>query len=74
MARSTRAPDRLRHDMVESAILRLFDERRITSADAARGLGLTRIAFMELARLRNVLHYDYTEGDLAEDLAELDQG
>ena len=30
------ARDRLRRDMVETAILRLFDERRITSAEAAR--------------------------------------
>lgn len=66
------ARERLRHDLVETAVLRLFGERRISSAKAARDLGLTRIAFMELTRQRNVPHYDYTAEDLAEDLADMD--
>jgi predicted HTH domain antitoxin len=66
------ARERLRHDLMETAVLRLFGERRISSAEAARDLGLTRIAFMELTRQRNVPHYDYTAEDLVEDLADMD--
>ena len=53
-------------------MLRLFEERRISSAEATRKLGLTRIQFMELTRLRGISHYDYTAEDLAADLADLD--
>ena len=62
---------RLRHDALEAAVLRLFDERRISSADAAEDLGLTRIQFMELTRRRGIPHHDYTSQDLADDLSDL---
>ena len=65
------ARERLRRDAREAAILRLFDERRISSAEAAHDLGLTRIQFMELARKRDIPQYDYTTDDLAEDLSDL---
>jgi predicted HTH domain antitoxin len=67
------AKNRLRHDTLEAAVLRLFDERRIPSAEAAEDLGLTRIQFMELTRRRGVAHYDYTAENLTDDLADLDQ-
>ena len=67
------AKDRLRHDALEAAVLRLFDERRISSAEAAQDLGLTRIQFMELTRKRNIPQHDYTSGDLAEDLSDLEK-
>lgn len=67
------AKDRLRHDALEAAVLRLFEERRISSADAAADLGLTRIQFMELTRRRGIPHHDYTAENLAEDLADLDR-
>ena len=67
------AKNRLRHDALEAAVLRLFDERRISSAEAAEDLGLTRIQFMELTRRRGVAHYDYTAENLTDDLADLDQ-
>ena len=66
------AIERLRHDALEAAVLRLFDERRISSVEAAHDLGLTRIQFMELARKRDIAQYDYTSGDLAEDLSDLE--
>lgn len=66
------ARDRLRRDLLEAAVLRLFDERRISSADAAQDLGLTRVQFMELARKRGVPQYDYTAEDLTADLADLE--
>ena len=65
------AKNRLRHDALEAAVLRLFDERRISSSSAAQDLGLTRIQFMELTRRRGVAHY--TAGNLADDLADLEQ-
>jgi predicted HTH domain antitoxin len=66
------AKDRLRRDLLETAVLRLFDERRISSAEAALELGLTRVQFMELARKRGVPQYDYTAADLTADLADLE--
>ena len=53
-------------------MLRPFEERRISSAEATRKLGLTRIQFMELTRLRGIPHYDYNAEDLAADIADLD--
>ena len=67
-----KARDRLRHDVVEAAVLRLFNERKISSASAARQLGLTRIDFVELTRQRNVPQYDYTKQDLADDLRDIE--
>ncbi len=65
--------DRLRHDALEAAVLRLFDERRISSADAAHDLGLSRIQFIELTQRRGIPHHDYTADDLAADLVDLDK-
>ena len=65
--------ERLCHDALEAAVLRLFDERRISAAEAAKDLGLTRIQFMELTRTRNISQYDYTSDDLAEDLIDLER-
>lgn len=67
------AKERLRRDVLEAAVLRLFDERRISAAEAAQDLGLTRIQFMELARQRNIPQHDYTSDDLAEDLSDLEK-
>ena len=64
---------RLRHDALEAAVLGLFDERRICSAEAAQDLGLTRVQFMELTRQRGIPHHDYTSEDLAADLADLEK-
>ena len=67
------AKERLRHDALEAAVLRLFGERRISSAEAAQDLGLTRVQFMELTRKRGIPHYDYTSEDLAADLTDLEE-
>ena len=53
-------------------MLRPFEERRISSAEATRKLSLTRIQFMELTRLRGIPHYDYNAEDLVADIADLD--
>jgi hypothetical protein len=65
--------ERLRHDALEAAVLRLFDERRISSVEAARDLGLTRIQFIELARKLDTRSTITRPGDLAEDLSDLDK-
>ena len=65
------AKNRLRRDALEAAVLRLFDERHISSVEAAQDLGLTRIQFMELTRRRGIPHHDYTTQDLADDLSDL---
>src|SRR5438876_8237234 len=67
------AKNRLRHGALGAAVLRLFDERLISSAEAAQDLGLTRIQFMELTCGRGVAQYDYTVGNLSDDLADLEQ-
>jgi predicted HTH domain antitoxin len=66
------ARERLQKDVLEAAVLRLFDERRITAVEAREQLGLTRIAFMELARQRGVPMHDYTLEDWDEDKKSLD--
>jgi len=67
------ATERIRKDLLEAAVLRLFDERRITAVEAQEQLGLTRIAFMELAHKRGVPMYDYTFEDWQEDKKALDR-
>jgi predicted HTH domain antitoxin len=66
------AQARLRKDVLEAAVLRLFGERRITAVQAESELGLTRIAFMELTRQRSVPMYDYTFEHWQEDMKDLD--
>ncbi|MEP7362055.1 MAG: UPF0175 family protein [Acidobacteriota bacterium] len=55
------------------AILRLFAERKISSALACELLSMPRVQFMRLTEERRIPHYDYTEKDLASDLADLER-
>jgi len=71
-------PDGVLDEAVEKAIrvdaiLRLFAERKITSTLACELLGMPRVQFMRLTEERGIPHYDYTGGDLATDLADLDR-
>ena len=66
------AKERLRKDLLEAAVLRLFGERRITAVEAQKQLGMARIAFMELTRQRLVPMYDYTFEDWEDDRKALD--
>jgi predicted HTH domain antitoxin len=66
------AAERLRKDVLEAAILRLFDERRISAIEAREKLGLTRVGFMDLAHRRGVPMHDYTFEDWEEDKKSLD--
>jgi predicted HTH domain antitoxin len=66
------AREQLRKDLLEAAVLRLFQERRITAVEAQGHLGMTRIAFMELAWQRSVPMYDYTLEGWEDDKKALD--
>ena len=65
--------ERVRHDALEAAVLRLFDERRIRAVEGAHELGLTRIDFMELCRKRGIPLYDYTIENYQDDIASVDK-
>lgn len=41
----------------------LFSERKISSAQAAHLLGLTRLQVLELLTARHIPHIDYTDED-----------
>jgi len=67
-------PDGVLDEAVEKAIrvddiLRLFAERKISSALASELLAMPRVQFMRLTDERGIPHYDYTSADLASDLA-----
>ena len=53
----------------ESQAIALFREGRISSGRAARGLGISRVAFLELLHQRGVAYVDYDSGDLADEFA-----
>ena len=67
------ATARVRRDALIAAVLRLFDERRISSAEAARDLGLTRVQFIALSRQYGVPAHNYTSEDLKTDLTDLER-
>ncbi|MGI8743869.1 MAG: UPF0175 family protein [Bryobacteraceae bacterium] len=50
-------------ELRSEAILLLFSDRKISSAHAARLLGLKRIEFMELLIKRKIPQVDYTDQD-----------
>lgn len=67
------AKERVQRAALEAAVLSLFDERRISSAQAAHELGLARVAFWELAKAHGVPMHDYTFEDWQEDKATIDR-
>ena len=54
---------RLQEYLRKEAILALFADRRIPAGKAAEGLGLERLAFMELLRERGIPYVVYTPED-----------
>jgi len=71
-------PDGILDEAVEQAIrvdaiLRLFAERKISSALACGLLAMPRVQFMRLTEERGIPHHDYTGADLASDLADLNR-
>ena len=67
------AKGRVQRAALEAAVLRLFEERRIPAAEAARDLGLNRVEFWDLARAHGVSMHDYTFEDWQEDKATIDR-
>jgi predicted HTH domain antitoxin len=62
----------LQEHLRKEAILALFADRKIPAGQATRELGLTRIAFMDVCRMRGIPLYDYTLEDYEHDIKTLD--
>ena len=48
-------------------MLSLFVEDRVSSGKAARLLNISRVAFLDLLRVRGIAYVDYTADELAEE-------
>lgn len=60
-------------DSVSKALaLKLFESGRITSAAAARLLGMNRLAFLDLLHQRGIPYLDYSREELEKELQVLD--
>ena len=57
----------------KEAILALFADRKIPAGQATRELGLSRIEFMELLKVRGMPHVNYTAEDWEADGEALEQ-
>ncbi|MDX1521455.1 MAG: UPF0175 family protein [Anaerolineae bacterium] len=55
--------------VTEWLVLSLFTEERISSGKAAQLLNISRIDFLALLRRRGIAYIDYSEDELAEELA-----
>jgi predicted HTH domain antitoxin len=55
--------------VTEWLVLSLFTEERISSGKAARLLNMSRIDFLALLRARGIAYIDYSEDELADELA-----
>lgn len=53
--------------IIEWLVLSLFIEERISSAKAARLLGISRIEFLSLLKAKGIAFINYTEDDLIEE-------
>ncbi len=53
----------------EWLILSLFTDGHISSGKAARLLGCTRVEFLEMLRRRGIAYINFTEEELAEEIA-----
>lgn len=63
-----RADDVQKH-VTEWLVFSLFKDGHISSGKAARLLGLARVEFLALLRRRGVAYVDYSEAEMAEELA-----
>ena len=57
----------------KEAILALFADRKIPAGKAARDLGLSRIAFMELLKQRRIPCAEYTADDWEADAKSIEE-
>jgi len=61
--------DDIQHRVNEWLVLSLFTEGRISSAKAARLLGISRVDFLDLLRTHGIAYVDYGPDELAEEFA-----
>jgi predicted HTH domain antitoxin len=63
----------LQEHLRKEAILALFADRQIPAGKAAQELGLTRIAFMALLKVRRIPYIDYGADDWQSDAKAIDE-
>ncbi len=51
----------------EWLVLSLFTEGRVSSGKAAKLLGISRVAFLDVLRARGIAYVNYTPDELAEE-------
>lgn len=61
--------DEIQRRITEWLVLSLFSEGRISSGKAARLLGISRIEFLALLRVRGIAYVNYTADELADEFA-----
>ncbi len=61
--------EEVQHRVTEWLVLSLFTEERISSGKAAQLLNISRIDFLALLRQRGIAYIDYSEDELADELA-----
>ena len=59
--------DEVQHRITEWLVLSLFVEDRVSSGKAARLLNISRVAFLDLLRVRGIAYVDYTPDELNEE-------
>lgn len=59
--------DKVQRHVTEWLVLSLFTEGHISSGKAAKLLGTTRVAFLDLLRQRSIAYIDYSPEELAEE-------
>lgn len=58
--------------VAEWLALSLFTEGKISSGKAAKLLGINRVRFLDLLRMRGIAYINYTPDELAEEFAAVD--
>ena len=64
--------DEVQHRITEWLVLSLFVEDRVSSGKAARLLNISRVALLDLLRVRGIAYVDYTADDLTEEFKSVD--
>ena len=64
--------DEVQHRVTEWLVLSLFVEDRVSSGKAARLLNISRVALLDLLRVRGIAYVDYTADDLTEEFKSVD--
>ncbi len=62
----------IERQFTEWLVLSLFKDQHISSGKAARLLGITRLEFLSLLRWHGIAYVDYSEDELADELAAVD--